>query len=80
MKGLHSNNQLRFLCIPDYNTVINGKAVGWEAGNVPVSDLDRLPKGGTEGEVPGAGNVTLPAHLTPLGGLLLQVKRRGEAV
>ena len=63
---------------PDDDSILDGEGVGWQPGNVPVSNLHRLPKSGGEGEVSGAGDVSPLAHLTPHLRLLLREGGREE--
>ena len=44
-------------CVGHNDTVVNGEAVGREAGYVPVSDLDRVTEGLGETEVSRTGNL-----------------------
>ena len=58
-------------CPPDDDTIVNRKAIGGQASDIPFTYLDRVPKCGTEGELSGARDAHLAALLTPLIDLVL---------
>ena len=65
---------------PDDDSIVHWEAVGGKTGNVPLTNLHRIPKGGAEGELIRAGNPLIGTEFTPLIDLVLQEKHKCKYV